>query len=261
MSTPNEYQKSKDNNETENELKKDIIEIQVEKNTSQGESNIQCNSKILSSKMITECNSNLAKPVINTGLFPVRVPIIIAQPIVNINIENTIELPRPAIYIKSINRRVLIDKCSLIPEIRKVFLSGTIKKNIEYSEAVCSNNNIIEGDIKNITVNTLFDSVTEIEYIVNPVDINKNYENNIKVYKNNDDEQVFTESYSEVEKIYCQLIHVSFEELNLKSNRDTPIDFNEIYTFKTIKQKMAVHLTIRLIQNQNVYVLSQSNNK
>lgn len=267
------YQKSKDksntnyfnnainNNDhkTKDELEKNLIEIQVEEKASQRKNNIHCNSGILSSKIITECKSNLVKPIINIGLFPIRIPIIITEAVVHINIENTIKLPRPATYIKDIRRKVLINKCTLIPEIKKLFLSGTVKKSIEYSEAVCSNNNIIDGQIKNITVNTPFDCTTEIEYVVNPVVAIKNYENNTKVYKNKDDEQTFTESYSEPEKIYCQPVHVSFEELNMQIDRNTTIDFNKTYTFKTIKQKMFMHLTIRLIQNQNIYVLSQPN--
>lgn len=202
------------------------------------------------------CKSDPIIPIPNSGTFYIRVPVIIAEPLIHINIESIINLPKPAIYIKCIKRKIFIESCNLIPEINKMFINGSVKKVIEYSETMSSNNNIIEGQMKNITLDTPFNCTTDIKYITPPKAINKNYKNNVKAYSKKNDEQTFTESYNEIEKIYGQIISVDFNELNIKEDKFKPFNLDTIYTFKTIRQILSINLAIRFLQNQTIKISS-----
>ncbi|AZV56841.1 MULTISPECIES: hypothetical protein [unclassified Clostridium] len=236
------------------ELHKETLKVNVKMKTDEIKSNM-CNSK-----MIVECNSNMVKPFVNNGLFPVRLPVIISQPSVRINIENTVSFSKPVAYIKSIRRTVFITQCSLITNVRKLFLSGIVKKSIEYSELVADNTNLSNGQIRNIVIKVPFHCVTKIKYIVNPLMCEKNYKNKSTLANAQNCEQIFYESYNEPSKISCDLIHASFEEINIKDIQSTYNKFNGKTFFEIINQKMVMTLIIRLTQNQNVYVASRINN-
>ncbi|RMD03272.1 hypothetical protein D9O40_03800 [Clostridium autoethanogenum] len=249
----NDISQNKSNINKNNELNKETLKINVEMKVDKIKSDM-CNSK-----MIVECNSKLIKPFVNNGLFPVRVPVIISEPSVRMNIENTVTFSKPVAYIKSIRRTILITQCNLIPDIGKLFLSGIIKKSIEYSESMIDNTDLMDGQIRNIVIKVPFDCVTKIKYIVNPLMCGKNYKNKSTFDNLQNCEQIFYESYNEPSKISCELIHASFEEINIKDIESTCNNFNRKTFFKTIKQKMIVVLIIRLTQNQNVYVASRIN--
>lgn len=240
------------------ELHKETLKVNVEMKNDEIKSD-DLKSNMCNSKMIAECNSNMIKPFVNNGLFPVRLPVIISEPSVRINIENTVSFSKPVAYIKSIRRTVLITQCNLIPNIGKLFLSGIVKKSIEYSEAMIDNTDLVDGQIRNIVIKVPFDCVTKIKYIVNPLLCEKNYKNKSTLANVQNCEQIFYESYNEPSKISCELIRASFEEINIKDIESTCNNFNRKTFFKTIKQKMTMVLIIRLTQNQNVYVASRIN--
>jgi hypothetical protein len=241
------------------ELHKERLKVNVKMKTDETKTD-DLKSNMCSSKMIVECNSNMVKPFVNNGLFPVRLPVIISEPSVRINIENTVSFSKPVAYIKSIRRTVFITQCSLIPDMGKLFLSGIVKKSIEYSESIIDNTDLVDGQIRNIVIKVPFDCVTKIKYIVNPLMCEKNYKNKSTLVNNQNCEQIFYESYNEPSKISCDLIHASFEEINIKDIESTYNNFNGKTFFKTINQKMVMILIIRLTQNQNVYVASRINN-
>lgn len=236
---------------------KEILEVQVDQDTSKSKDDIPQKSTEISFKKIMECKSSLVNPEINIGLFPVKIPVIITELLVHIDIESKINLPKPASYIKSIKRKVFIKECNLISNINKLFLNGVVKKSIEYSEAMDGSASSMEGQIKNIIVEIPFNCVTEIKYIIDPVVPKKNYKNGIKVYSIQSGEQTFYESYSESDKIFCEVIHASFEEVNIEKNKGSYTHLDKKDIFRTINQKMFMHLNIRLIQNQNIYVASR----
>ncbi|ADK14944.1 MULTISPECIES: hypothetical protein [Clostridium] len=239
------------------ELHKEKLKVNVKMKTDETKST-DLKSNMCKSKMIVECNSNIVKPFVNNGLFPVRLPVIISESAIRINIENTVSFSKPVAYIKSIRRTAFITQCSLIPDMGKLFLSGIVKKSIEYSESMVDNTDL-NGQIKNIVIKVPFDCVTKIKYIVNPLMFEKNYKNKSALANAQNCEQIFYESYNEPSKISCDLIHASFEEINIKDIQSTYNNFNGKTFFKTISQKMAMILTIRLTQNQNVYVASRIN--
>lgn len=213
-----------------------------------------CEKETLETKMITECSSEPVKQILNTGFFYAKIPVILSEALIHIDIENEINLPKPSIGIKSIKRRAVIRRYDLILEAKKLFIDGTVIKSIDYSEAVFNSSSEMKGQIKNITVAIPFECVTKVEYTNNPLALNKKSET--RLYTNKDDENIYTESYNEEERIYCELIRASFEEINIINDKNN-IKSGKMHIFEKVSQKMSMHLTIRLYQNQNVSILSQ----
>lgn len=210
--------------------------------------------EIFETKVFNECKSELIKIIGKTGFFYVNVPVILSEQVIYINLENTIKLYKPATAIKSIKRKVVINKYNVIPEAKRLFLSGEVIKSIEYSEEICSSIETVQGHVKNVTVEIPFDCVTKVGFIAEPK-VSSN-EHNGKIYKNEEGEEIYTDFYNDTERIYCQLVHVSFEEINIKEDEQTHSELYNIKTFSKIVQKMSMNLTIRLIQNQVVNILN-----
>ena len=183
----------------------------------------------LSSKIIAQCNSETLKSNVNIGLFTVRIPIVLAEARIHINIENKLCFSKPASSIKNIRRKITLTECTLLPQISKLFLCGVVKKSIEYTEACFSNNKIPEGNIKNLTVSFPFDFVTEIQYMFKP----EIFEAKNDILKSNEGGEIFTETIPEFTDIRCQLVHADFEEINIHDNNSN----ENIDSFKTAVQK------------------------
>ncbi|URZ03249.1 hypothetical protein [Clostridium felsineum] len=199
----------------------------------------------VSAKMLKECKSDLVKFSIKAGFIPVRMPVIITEVVVNTDIENVIKLEGPIINIDSVKRRIKLQDCRLIAEANKLFLSGIVIKSIQYSRRKLGGNASISGEVRNITINIPFKCVTRVKYIVKPIISDRN--RNLKIVDRNKDTTLM-ESYREEEKVYCELVSAKFQELNIAEK-------DGVEKFKRIKQKMVMHLTLRLVQNQTLFVL------
>ncbi|WP_287823304.1 hypothetical protein [Clostridium sp.] len=203
-------------------------------------------SKVLNSKVLSE---------IDPSLIPIKAPVIISVAKVYINVENKVELSSYATAIKHINRKVSLKKYTLIPKAKKLFLSGSIRKSIEYSEPTSKNNSTIEGGIKNITIFVPFKCVTDVTYIVDPDVQEKSSVNFVTLSKTGTKEETLSEAYNEVAPVYCEIVSIDFKELNIKEDiKPYAYKVPDIYTFKTLTQKMVMYLTVRLIQDQRIFI-------
>lgn len=192
---------------------------------------------------------------IDPSLIPIKVPVIISAAKVYINVENKVELNSYVTAIKHINRKVLLKQYTLIPKAKKLFLSGSIRKSIEYSEPTFKNNSTIEGEIKNITIFVPFKCVTDIDYITNPEIQEKSLSTIVTVSKSGAKEEILSEVYNEVAPIYCEIVNADFKELNIEEDiKPYMTKLPNVYMFKTITQKTVICLTIRLIQNQKIFI-------
>ncbi|KHD36783.1 hypothetical protein NL50_09715 [Clostridium acetobutylicum] len=224
------------------EDKEEIVEINKEEPQQKEEENI-------SVRILTECNSDLVKFSIKAGFIPVRMPVIITEVVVNIDLENIVSLERPIVHIDGIKRRVRLESCRLIPETNKLFLNGTVIKSIQYTKEKDRCHDAISGEVKNMTINVPFRCVTRVKYIVQPIFRGKN--RNLKIVDKNN-EITLIESYREEEEVCCELVHAKFEELNMIDKIDAEKNMERI------KQKMVMHITVRLIQNQTLFVLKET---
>jgi hypothetical protein len=127
-----------------------------------------------------------------------KVPVILAEIDVQIDVLSTITLPEEALEIKEIKKKLKLTQCRLIQAFRKkhwegdwdgdsdsewdndakdwdshhekrkkfkfkLFIEGFVRKNIDYSVVQCKNKFGICGDIRHCTVDVPFSCVTTIE--------------------------------------------------------------------------------------------------
>lgn len=256
-STENNSDKNSSNS-SDNEYNT-LSELKIKKHTTTSEVKHDSQHKnihpqVLNSKVLSECKNHFTLTEIDPSLIPIKAPVIVSYAKVYINIENKVKLNSYATSIKQINKKVFLKQCTLIPKAKKLFLSGTIKKSIEYSE-LNSRNNSLDGRIKNIIVHVSFNCVTDVQYIVNPEIEEKNLKALVTISKPGVREETLSEVYNQVAPVYCEIVTVDFKELNIKEDIKPYIcKVPDIYTFKTISQKMVMYLTIRLIQNQRIFL-------
>ncbi|AJA49016.1 hypothetical protein CPAST_c29500 [Clostridium pasteurianum DSM 525 = ATCC 6013] len=191
----------------------------------------------------------------DTSLIPIKVPIIISSTKVYINVENKVTLDSYATAIKHITRKVFLKKYILISKSKKLFLRGSIRKSITYSEPIYKNGDKIEGKIKNKTIYVPFNCVTDVDYIVNPEIQKRSLSTLVTISKSGTKKKILSESYNEVAPIYCEIVDANFKELNIKEDIEPYINNSpNIHIFKTITQQTTICLTIRLIQNQEIFI-------
>lgn len=219
------------------------------------ESENYCGLKLTDSKMSTECTSEIIMDRKRQGFIAVRLPVLITEIAININIQNTITFTRNVINLISVKRKVILKQCKLIAETNKLFLNGVVIKSIEYNEEALHGSSNSKGRVKNITISIPFQCVTRVEYINEP-QMGENKKEEPKVFKMVNGEQTFVDSYREIDEIYCELVKVNFNELNINGCNDAIVEEQHIHTFKKLKQKMVMKLTVRLLQKQIIFIKS-----
>ncbi len=98
---------------------------------------------------------------------------------IQIDIEAEFKLNEPFFEIKRIKKNVYLTQCKLLPRSGvivdgvlisgKLFISGFVRKNIEYATADCIDKKIVSGRIAHTTIDVPFTAVTEILYAVPPL--------------------------------------------------------------------------------------------
>jgi len=219
-----------------------------------------CGLKLTNSKMITECTSEIVVDKKRQDYITVRLPVVISEIAININIQNTIKFTRSVSNLFSVKKKVILRQCKLIVETNKLFLNGVVIKSIEYNEEVFRGSSNSKGKVKNITINIPFQCVTRVEYINSPkIDYKKKEET--KIFKMINGDQTFVDSYREGDEIYCELVRADFNELNINGCNDAAVRDEHIHTFRRLKQKMVMKLTVRLLQKQIIFIKKDRNDK
>lgn len=205
-----------------------------------------------------ENESQLMKPKVATDknkseLIAVRLPVVIAETTININLENTIDFTKDVISIIDIRRKAIVKRCKLISQINRLFLDGVVIKSIEYSEETKHNSLRLEGKAKNLTIKIPFQCAAGIEYVYSPVTCEDFYEEN-KIIRMSENEKSFVDRQQEMDDIYCELVSTEFKELNVKDKIKLINAAKKISTFRQIKQSMSMDLTVRLLQKQMIFI-------
>ena len=229
---------------------------------------------------ITECDNQPHKPNLSIGKVVSKVPVVLAELTVQVNLDACIKFPEPVLEIKDVKKHVKLVQCRLLLPTNKLFVKGFVRKNIQYAspnlevtdqKSVCSN-------LHSLTVDVPFHCVTEIKhYSTKPTmpEINKRQEFDFlrsmplpngfpekDEYQSNDLSQFHQEStqyYNELP--YCQLISSNIIEWDEAIDRckiqgGAPI--GEGY-FNKVEEKMVLDITLKVLQNQQIRVSSTTN--
>ncbi len=189
----------------------------------------------------------------------VKVPVVIAEPKIQVNVESTIRLENKALEIKRIYKNLFLTQCELIPDecgkYGKLFLSGFIRKNIEYATAQYVGDCAISGDIRHTTAKVPFTCVA-VAYFLSKPELKENFVPvEVEVLNKHDmgkdpNEKRFNQHVSFNEGFFCELVEAKFREIDIK---DDPkyVGLNET-VFDTLTEKIVVDIKLKVLQNQQI---------
>ncbi|MHB8156562.1 MAG: CsxC family protein [Desulfocucumaceae bacterium] len=135
-----------------------------------------------------ECFSNPVEihPVNKKHKVIAKIPVVLAELNVQVDVHSTITLPEEALEIKRIKKRLKLTQCHLVNTFPhrhkewdwdkekekekekdhhrkfKLFLEGFVRKNIEFATLNCKNKSGVCGDIRHCTVDVPFSCVAQI---------------------------------------------------------------------------------------------------
>ena len=234
----------------------------------------KANKQVLDVKATTEalCDNTPVEPAPITAAIA-KIPVVLAELTVQVNIDAKINLPEPAIELKRINKRLKVTQCRLIQNTNKLFISGFIRKNIEYATRNYSNKEGICGNIAHCTVDVPWNCVTAItEYVTAPAPVLFNTSDQFEYLVEQElgpkfpakDQllsgdltelnQVTTEYFNELP--FCELISATITEFDEALNRKDPYyeaPFEE-FEFTSIQEKIVIDLTLKVLQKQQVAI-------
>jgi hypothetical protein len=195
----------------------------------------------------------------------IKIPVVIAEPTIQIPIEAIIPTPG-ATEIKRVKKNVFLDQVKLVPvgpftridgtdfftfQRAKLFIAGHVRKNIEYATAAC--NGPLQDQIADIGF-TGFTELTAGEILNPPIfGISESSEANFLNETTNLDARLdkfyFNNLVKFNEQPFGELVAANFFELDF-----TPTPTTEGTVFNTITEKLVLELTVKVLQTQQVLV-------
>jgi hypothetical protein len=204
-----------------------------------------------------------------------KIPVVLAELKLQLNVNAVIDLPEPAWEIKRIKKHIKITQCLLIQDTNVLFIKGFVRKNIDYTTRYCSNSPGICGDIKHCTVDVPFNCTTPLIFNgINPLPLVPSSSTEFEYFRKQDlydpgfadkdkllsgdlseFNQISTEFFNELP--FCDLVSariVEFDEyLNPTHPSRVKVPFEEKY-FESIEEKMVIYLTLKIMQNRQVTI-------
>lgn len=213
-------------------------------------------------RAITEIESEPIYPTGRCGPVLARIPVVVSQSKVHIDIESKVCFDHSVIDIYSHSRNVYLTECKLLnlgsKRYGKIYLNGYVSENIAYA-ANCLNdrgyedNKSTSADMLYKTFKLPFECVTKIEYCTCPVfkTSNKFIPVALPDKENNLEDSYFTD-----ERLFCELDEASICESNVaRKKRFSGINRGEdICAFDTLTEYMVLSMTFTLLQWQQVRI-------
>lgn len=196
-----------------------------------------------------------------------KVPVVLVERSLQIVVESDIALDPAATEIKRVTKNVFLNQVKLIPvkfdqigctdffEVTKakLFISGFIRKNIEYSTDECQG--VLQDRIVEVPFSG-FAEITENEFLSKPV---IGISDNNKAFFLNDtngevprlDKYFFQNSVKYNEQPYGELIGANFFELDF-----SPVTVAPQGEFETLREKIVMDVFVKVLQVQQHRVSS-----
>ena len=212
-------------------------------------------------------------PVGINGPLVVKIPVVLTETEIQIDVEAELKLKEAFYEIKRIKKNVYLTQCTLLPrsgrivdgvlETGKLFISGYIRKNIEYATADCVGGKGVSGRIAHSTIDTKFTAVTEVQYSVPPIVNPHGVQTEIDLLRSStchDCKDVsmgkslcelsFEENTIFTENPYCELESVRIFEEDLSRE---PIK-HPAKLYNKIVEKMVIYVRLKVLQLQQVNI-------
>ncbi len=223
------------------------------------------------------------KPDTISGKATVKVPVVLAETVVQLDLNPKIEFPEPVLEIKNIKKNLKITQCRLLLPTNKLFIAGFVRKNIQYATPKYGTKDSVVSDIRSLTIDVPFKAVTEVDYIRKPKfefgpdsreftfftksDLPDGFSSKEHLLSADlsQFDQYSGEEYNELP--WCEILSSRFiqydEALDRKMGRvydqqgksiDAPFEEG---TFTKIEEKMVVEVKLKVLQKQQVNVDSK----
>ncbi|MBL4938422.1 hypothetical protein JK636_22170 [Clostridium sp. YIM B02515] len=212
----------------------------------------KCEGKIVEEQMIGSYPEEKMHHMVT-----VKVPVVIGEFTVQIDVESKIKLPEKALEIKRIKKNIYLTQCRLVAHTNKVFIKGFVRKNIEFATISCVTHEAICGDIKHATVHVPFHCVAEVKCL-RPAELKANPPSKEIIYfdeKNmgadiKQQDLISKERFNE--RVFCELEHSSIYEADIVEDSKPIEGHTAEHEFQTFIEKEVIYLTLKLLQNQQV---------
>ncbi len=217
----------------------------------------------------------LAAGTLQKGDKVVKVPVVLAELTLQIDMDTNITLPEPAIEIRRVQKRLKMTQCTLLQNASKLFAKGFVRKNIEYSTVTRTAPGQISGAIKFTTEDIQFSTIVPIVFDLAPLaPLNFNAVQNFEFLRSqalpakfpakdmlesgdlSEINQINTEFFNEPP--FCELVSSRIVEYDEFLNR-TPLPdglFDEM-TFNRVEEKMVIFVTLKILQKRQVVFSSE----
>jgi len=191
----------------------------------------------------------------------IKVPVVLAEPTLQIVVEADIPLNPPATEIKRVIKNVFLEQVKLVPVAfsriddtdffnvtrGKLFVSGFIRKNIEYASNTC--NGALQDRIADVPFSGFADLTS---FLTRPIiGISANSSASFLNEKNQIvprlDKFFFQNLVKYNEQPFGELVAANFYELDFSPVMATPEG-----TFSTIREKIVLDLTVKVLQTQQL---------
>jgi hypothetical protein len=228
--------------------------------------------ELCKSKTITESESENLQPSGRYGPLIARIPVIISQSKVHINVESSINFEDCIIDIRSCTRHIHMTRCQLLDagnrRTGKVYLSGYIKESIEFAAVRNIKGKCIHGDMCFKVVKIPFECAAKIDYCTRPIIKSNNRFISVNL---TDIEKAAEESYITQANHVHQNVGACFERMFFDLEDTSIIESHEvnkniipeneviINTCNTVTKHLTISITFSLLQWQSVSIPSFSN--
>jgi len=216
-------------------------------------------------------------PQITPGPSIAKVPIVLAETTVQVDLDSTIELPEHALEIKRIKKNLKLVQARLLLPTNKLFLKGFVRKNIQFAAPKHGSHHGVQSDIKSFTVDIPFKVVTELEFIrkpefkalpdskefsffsSEPLPLGFGKNDNLLSGDFSEFNQISAEVFNELP--FVELLSSKFIETDEFLDRKMGHVFSDDHkidapfeegTFTKIEEKLVIELSLKVLQNQQV---------
>jgi hypothetical protein len=198
----------------------------------------------------------------------IKVPVVLAEPTIEINVEADITLCPPATEIKRVKKNVFLNQIKLVPTgfVRiaansdyfkvtsaKLFVAGHIRKNLEYASNACN------GALQDKIADVPFTGTTALTFPTTPggpfpvIGISEFAESNFLNDQTQMDARLDKAFFQNLvkynEQPFGELVAANFFELDFSPTMASPEG-----TFSTVREKIVLDLTVKVLQVQQLQI-------
>jgi hypothetical protein len=195
----------------------------------------------------------------------IKVPVVLAEPTLQIVVEADIPLNPPATEIKRVKKSVFLNQVKLVPVAfaridntdffrvtrAKLFVAGHIRKNLEYASAACN------GALQDVIADIPFSGFTDLmaaNFITPPIlgiseSAEANFLNETTQTDARLDKAFFQNLVKYNEQPFGELVAANFFELDF-----SPVMVAPEASFNTLREKIVLDLTVKVLQVQQLRI-------